>query len=132
MCRSSVPPEVCTVSQLGDWLVENDEPFAAYLKICRCKAAQIVAPIHDLPSVRTTRGCWQSDRPFPSDEQLLLLASLLNPARQLTRLDEETVGRMEVLLCMLGLPRGATDSVSVRLAAREFTIRWTECAAGVV
>ena len=124
MCRRSSLPEVCTLRELHDWLVANEEPFRAYLKICQLSAAEIVEPIHDLPSVRITRGCWQSNRPFPGDEQLLLLALLLSPQGQLTQLDEETIGRIEVLLCTMGLPGPVGDSITVRPSDPHFSLQW--------
>ena len=131
MCQRSSLPEVCTLRELHEWLRANEEPFRAYLEIRDLSAPEIVEPIHDLPSVRITRGCWQSSRHFPSDEQLLLLALLLSPQRQLAQLDEETLGRMEVLLCTMGLPGPVTDSISLRPNDPHFRLQWASPVADV-
>jgi hypothetical protein len=113
-------PESCNLQDLHEWLIRNEPSFQAYLDMCGIQADDLAETVHDLPSIRVSRASWQNSRPLPSDAQLLLLSLLLSPGRRLARLDEETLGYIEVALCIMALPDAVPASVEIDLTERRF------------
>lgn len=113
-------PNRCTVMQLHQWLIEAEASIPKILEPFQVKAEELIGHFQELPPIQQSRHDWKNHRPFPNDNQLLLLAMLFSPSQDFTQLDEEAVYSMIVALSVMALPDPFPKALWVDIAKRQF------------
>lgn len=116
-------PDFPTVDQLRDWMAQSAPSLRQELTRQNVCAPDLTWPIHDSPNVRTARASWQNPRPFPSDEEIVVLMVLLAPRDQeINDLDEQSISVVISMLLIMAAPDPLPAQIQVDLCRRSFTM----------
>lgn len=116
-------PDFPTVEQLRDWMSHCVSDLREELACQGVHASDLVWPIQDCPEIRTMRASWQNSRPYPSDEEIVLLMFLLAPRnREVNDLDTKGVDAVVSALMIMATPDPTPSQVHLDIGRREFSL----------
>jgi hypothetical protein len=102
-------PTKCTIRHLHEWLIHSERRMPRQLR--RLIGHRSVKALREVPDIQLARREWDNPRPFPSDAQLLTMAALFSPSRDLDRFDEAGAASLVVVLSIMALPDPLPEAV---------------------
>jgi hypothetical protein len=114
-------PDFPSVEQIHCWAQKNAPAMRQELASGGASASDLVSPIHRDPCVRRARARWENLRPFPTDEEILLLLLLMSPYdREFNEVDDKAWNCVVCAIVVMAARDPAPACVHVDMHRREF------------
>jgi len=116
-------PDFPTVAQLRDWMAQHASTMHSELSSQGAAASELTWPIQDSPKIRILRASWQNPRPFPSDDEIMLLMLLCTPRdKPESEIDRKGIRTVISLLMIMGTPNPTRTCIHVDIYRRLFML----------
>jgi hypothetical protein len=113
-------PDFPSVEQLRCWAEMHLSTVRQELASQDAVACDLAWPVHCDPAVQRARAGWRNRRPFPCDEEILLLMLLMTPHDQeFAALDATGLGIVVSVITIMAAPDPAPACTCVDICRRE-------------
>ncbi len=113
-------PDFPTIEQIRQWAQMNVQSLRYQLMFKGLSAGDLVGPIHNIPAVQCARAHWRNARPFPTDEEILLMLILMGPRDQIyNEMDDKAWKVVAATIFLLSAPDPVPTCVRVDIYRRK-------------